>query len=344
MKINAVEAADYSLPFSKPFYFGTHTLTTKQGYLLILTGGEHTGVGEISIFEEFGTPGFSSIRDMLAAVADFVMQRDTTDILSELGNSSALFPPIVLAAIEHAVFSLLCAEHNTDISALINQQYKKSVLVNAVLSAADADAILLAAQTQYERGYRTFKLKLTANNNQENVKNIELLLKQYGDTIKLRLDANGTWSMQRAEEFFRSTAGFPIEYIEQPVANPKDFPALKSSCTYPIAADESVLNSDVCKEIVSGQLADVLILKPLLLGGLRKTLSIIHEAEQKGIHSVITTSLDSSIGRKVAVAAAAMSDSPYAHGLSTRTLFAAEPFPDIYKPVNGEITIDRLII
>lgn len=344
MKIISVEPVRYSLPFNKPFYFGNNTINAKEGYLLTISNGEYSGVGEISVLQEFGTPSAEELKELLPAITEFLLMKDSLEVFSGIAETNIPFPPVVLAGIEQAVLSLLQSSHNTTIDKLMNKRYSSVIKVNGVVSAVSVKDALTAAEKIVGQGYTTIKLKLSGDDDKLNLSKIEAISHILSPEIKIRLDANGTWSLERARLFLKSLDGINIEYIEQPVQNPEDFPLLREDTAIKIAADESVLNEKTAFKIITENLADVLIIKPLLLGGLRRCLSLIELAKQSTIESVITTSLDSSIGRRIAVVLASMIDSPFAHGLSTGSLFGSDTAPDLYSPENGEIHIARLIV
>ena len=75
----------------------------------------------------------------------------------------------------------------------------------------------------------------------------------------------------------------------------------------------------------------------MMLGGIIPTLKIIEFAQKNKIKVVVTTSLDSCIGRSFAVLAASFVDKKTAHGLGTAHLFENDLFTDPYPVKNGQI-------
>jgi O-succinylbenzoate synthase len=83
----------------------------------------------------------------------------------------------------------------------------------------------------------------------------------------------------------------------------------------------------------------VLIIKPMMLGGLTTTMDIIEEAERKNIKVVITTSFETSIGRSIAVFAAGILKGYTAHGLAVSDYFRDTIVNDPFPVANGIIKI-----
>ncbi|MGZ3461664.1 MAG: enolase C-terminal domain-like protein, partial [Archangium sp.] len=86
----------------------------------------------------------------------------------------------------------------------------------------------------------------------------------------------------------------------------------------------------------------VLVLKPMVLGGLLPTLSLAREAARKGIDAYVTSSLDGVIARAGAAhLAAALPSGKYASGLGVGHLFKEEPENHPFRPVRGRIQLPR---
>ena len=95
----------------------------------------------------------------------------------------------------------------------------------------------------------------------------------------------------------------------------------------PLAADEAVVSLEAAERLIGASAVDLLVLKPMRLGGLRPALAIARRAAEAGIECIATTTFDSSIGTAVALhlAAALPGGSRRAHGLSTGDHLAARP-------------------
>src|SRR5207249_805711 len=89
-----------------------------------------------------------------------------------------------------------------------------------------------------------------------------------------------------------------IQYVEQPLkANDlTGMHNLRQAVPIPIAADEAVYDLISARRVLAAQAADVLILKPQLVGGLHVSRQIIQEAREHGVHCVITSAIETGIG------------------------------------------------
>ncbi|ABZ74871.1 Mandelate racemase/muconate lactonizing protein [Shewanella halifaxensis HAW-EB4] len=112
--------------------------------------------------------------------------------------------------------------------------------------------------------------------------------------LKLRLDANRGFSLEQAIEFAACVPLDSIEYIEEPCQNPQDNRAFYQAIKMPWALDESLNSPDYQFSMQSGLSA--LIIKPTLLGSLEKLQQLIDTAAEHGVRTVLSSSLEASLG------------------------------------------------
>ncbi|WP_254872935.1 o-succinylbenzoate synthase [Schaalia sp. Marseille-Q2122] len=155
---------------------------------------------------------------------------------------------------------------------------------------------------------------------------------------RLRVDVNGAWDVDQArtalEELDRAAEAVGgLEYAEQPCATVDELARLRRSCDIPIAADESIRRAEDPLAVVRAEAADIAVVKVAPLGGVERALAI---AAETGLDVVVSSAVDSSVGLAQGVAlAAALPDLPYACGLATSQLLAADVCASPLLPVNG---------
>jgi len=92
-----------------------------------------------------------------------------------------------------------------------------------------------------------------------------------------------------------------------------------------IAADESASNARDLARVLALRAADVIVLKPAALGGLRAARRLAARARAAGCELFVTTLLDGAVSRAAALALAASLPGPLrACGLATGDLLAAD--------------------
>jgi len=195
------------------------------------------------------------------------------------------------------------------------------VPVNATVPAvAPADVAAVLARFP---GCTTAKVKVAQAGQQlpDDVARVAAVRAVLGAEGGIRIDANGGWTLDQARRALTALAPYDLEYAEQPCASLKDLAALRGHGVL-IAADESVRKAADPLRVAREGAADLLVLKVAPLGGVAPALAIAREC---GLPVVVSSALDTSVGIAAGVAlAAALPDLPYACGLATTSLMAAD--------------------
>ena len=90
---------------------------------------------------------------------------------------------------------------------------------------------------------------------------------------RLRVDANGEWSLDQARIAVDELAPFGLEYVEQPCATVEDLARLRAlDKGVPIAADESIRRAEDPMRVKQAGAADVAVLKVQPIGGIRASI------------------------------------------------------------------------
>lgn len=158
----------------------------------------------------------------------------------------------------------------------------------------------------------------------------------------IRIDANAGWTLDEATLALEALAGFNLQYAEQPVASIDELAKVREvvrerGLGVLIAADESVRKEEDPLAVARAGAADLIIIKAQPLGGVRRALEIVAQA---GLPAVVSSALDTSIGlRQGAALAAALPELPYACGLATGSLLAADITPDRFVAVGGALQL-----
>ncbi|KRE80309.1 O-succinylbenzoate synthase [Arthrobacter sp. Soil763] len=158
----------------------------------------------------------------------------------------------------------------------------------------------------------------------------------------IRVDANGGWDVDGAVEALTRLAAVGLEYAEQPVPDIAGLAEVRrrlraGGVPVLIAADESVRKEDDPLKVARAGAADLVVVKVAPLGGVRRALEIVAQA---GLPAVVSSALDTSVGIRAGLAlAAALPELPYACGLGTVSLLAADVTRDPLVPDDGAIRL-----
>ena len=198
------------------------------------------------------------------------------------------------------------------------------VPVNCTVPAVPAER---AAEIAAASGCATAKIKV-AEPGQTLANDLERVEAVASTVERVRVDANGNWSVEQALRACRELARFELEYVEQPCAGVTELAEVRRSLArsgvdVAIAADESIRRSGDPERVVALEAADIAILKVQPLGGVRRCLELAARLE---LPVVVSSALETSVGIAAGVAlAAALPELPYACGLNTGPLLADDP-------------------
>lgn len=219
---------------------------------------------------------------------------------------------------------------------------RPSVPVNATVPAVPARDV--AAVLARFPGCTTAKVKVAqvGQSLREDVDRVAAVREVLGPGGRVRVDANGAWSLADARWAVAALSAFDLEYVEQPCAGIDDLALLRIALARAgvdvlIAADESVRKAEDPLRVARMGAADVVVLKVAPLGGVRPALAI---AQKCGLPVVVSSALDTSVGIAAGVAlAAALPDLPYACGLATTSLLAADVVRSSLDGRGGQIPV-----
>jgi o-succinylbenzoate synthase len=220
---------------------------------------------------------------------------------------------------------------------------RDSIRVNATLPAVGPSEA--AAVLDRFPGCRTIKVKVAERGQRlvDDVARVEAARQYVGENGRVRVDANGGWSVTEAERAIRALAPSRLEYVEQPCATIAELAELRSRLAGEgvlIAADESVRKASDPLAVARAGAADLLVIKAQPLGGIRNALRIVAAS---GMSAVVSSALDTSVGISMgAHLAACMPELTYDCGLGTAALLAADVTDEPLLPIAGAIPVRRV--
>lgn len=220
-----------------------------------------------------------------------------------------------------------------------------SVSTNAILpdlpddQLAEGTTRLLVAT-----GCRTLKMKVGGRPTGAELARVTAVMgaaREIEHGVRLRLDANGRFSLADAQEFLVALtwADVSVEYVEQPCADPDAMRVLKETVPgVDLAADEAIRRDRRVADLA--EFADVAVMKVAPLGGVASMRGILNEID---LPVVVSGAAESSVGlSRDAVVAAELGDPQRAHGLGTGTLLSADLVEFPVVPTGGVVPARRV--
>jgi o-succinylbenzoate synthase len=216
------------------------------------------------------------------------------------------------------------------------ERVRDRVGVNVTVPAVGPDR---ARQIVAGSGCRTAKVKVAEPGQPDSadIARVAAVREAIGADGRIRVDANGGWSVAQAARMLRELAPLRLEYAEQPCASLGELADLRRLVDVPLAADESIRKAEDPLAVRAAGAADIVVLKAQPLGGVRPALRV---AEATGLPVVVSSAVESSVGLAAGLAlAAALPELPYDCGLATMSLLAGDVTAEPLAAAQGALPV-----
>ncbi|NUN65119.1 o-succinylbenzoate synthase [Pseudanabaena biceps] len=328
--IQSIQFQPYRLAFRQPFHTAWGSLDYREGFVIEISDRPsaheipHIGLGEASPIVGFGMESLAEAENILLIAQRSLINheinniKDIEDLLDSYDRT-----PAAKHGLELALLNLLAQKQGQTLTQLLINYFggtvRNQVSINAVIGAISAEKAVIQAKNYLAQGYRCLKIKVGTKDFAADFSRVEAVRSQAGKDIQIRLDANQGWSVEQAIANLKTLDFLQIEYVEQPVIADDllGMAVVRRSQSIPIAADESVHNLAQLQQIISNQAADIIILKPMALGGILTAHRAAIIAFAAGLDVVITNTIDGAIATQAAFDLAAALPIKRACGLST---------------------------
>lgn len=321
----------FRLPLVATLATAHGVIGARDGVLVeIATQAGLRGAGEAMPLPGFGLESIEDAEAAAHAIARALLGRDARDLEGALGCArwAAAGAPAARAAADCALHDLVARAHSVSVAALLSgdRAPRSPVRIGALVADREPAVAATRARALVACGYDTLKLKLGADLDRD-LARVAVVRAAVSRTVRLRLDANGAFGACEALHALERCARFDPEFVEQPIAavDAASWSRLRSLSPVAVAADEAVRDEASALALLDRGAVDRLVLKPAALGGLAAAFRIAVQARACGVGVVVTSFLDSAIGRTAALQlAAAIGWDRTAAGLATGSLLACD--------------------
>ncbi|WP_181687126.1 mandelate racemase/muconate lactonizing enzyme family protein [Halorhabdus salina] len=311
-----MKIAPFNLPLASPLRTATGPIESRDGFLVVVERDGVRGVGEATPLPGW-TESLDACQETLRAVADGDRAPASVDPVETPAARHGIALAEADAAARDAGVSLarwLAADTAT---------VADSVPVNATIGDADPDATAQAATAAVEAGFECLKVKVGARPLADDLERLRAIRRREREA-SIRLDANGSWTRADAEDALEGITDLHVSLIEQPLPPDNlDGHAELRDHGVDIALDESLRERGI-DAIRSADAADVVVLKPMVLGGLDQAAAVARTARKHAIEPIVTTTIDGAVARTAALHLAASLGIDRACGLATGDLLVED--------------------
>jgi len=344
-----MDRRQFGLDLARPLSTATGTISRREGDLVRIEAGGARGVGEATPL-----PGWTeSLADCRAAL-DAVQGRDDDAALLDAAADDPREPlasappsvtnpltaaPAARHAVECATLDALGRRDGRSLAALLGDDPAAHVPVNATIGDASAEETVSAAIDAVAAGFDCLKVKVGAGDLDRDVSRLRTVRAAVGSEVTIRADANAAWDRETARAAVDAFALLDVAVLEQPLpaADLSGHAALRGRGV-DIAVDETLATAAV-EDVLDADAADVLILKPMALGGPARTHAVARRAEAAGVDPVVTTTVDAAPARTAAVHVASAIPNVRPCGLATGDALETDVAPDPAPVERGTMTV-----
>ena len=309
----------YALPMDSGVILRERRLTEREGFVIELAEDGRIGRGEVAPL-----PGFSC-ETMEEVYTQLIEQLAHWQNGDSVFDESALYPSIA--------FGMSMAQLELEGGLPAEGLYR-----SAPLCCGDPDELL--PKLMEMEGKKVAKIKVGIYEPIRDGMLVNLFLETIPDLI-LRLDANRAWTKEKALKFASYIAPSyrqRIEFIEEPCQVPGDSFSFAMDTGIAIAWDETLQHAVRKPEFKLQDFTGVktIVIKPTLIGSVQTCIDLIEAARKLGIKTVISSSIESSLGLSQLARLAKWQLPDEVPGLDTIGFYAEQlevPWPGCTLPV-----------
>jgi o-succinylbenzoate synthase len=209
--------------------------------------------------------------------------------LSELIENKIKGNPSLKAGINMAFYDILGKKADLPLHILLGG-YREKIETSVTIGINPTDLMVKRAKQILADGFRSIKIKCGINV-QDDIENVLAIRKTVGPDVKLRLDANEGYSVEDAITLITTLeeSGADIELLEQPTkaAFLYSLKDVTAQLPVPIMADETALTLADSFKLVKLEIADMINIKLMKIGGITNAIKANTVAESANIPVMI---------------------------------------------------------
>ncbi len=327
----------FSLALDPPLSTATGELTHREGFVVAVEHAGHEGIGEATPLPGW-TESREACRTALERAEAVATELDWGIALARMdapaarhGLSLALADARAKAA-EEPLYRGLGAEYTV-----------RQVPVNATIGDGTVEETREAAIAAVEHDFGCLKIKVGAQDHETDRERLAAVRDAVGDRVELRADANGAWDRETARSALDAFDALDVAFVEQPLPA-EDLAGLaalrRADHDVGIAVDETLVETNL-DQIVAADAADVVICKPMVLGGPDRAAVVARRAREAGIDPVVTTTIDAVVARTGAVHVAATIPEVRCCGLATADRLVSDLGRDPAPVEDGAVAVPQ---
>ena len=306
MKITAIEAIPFAIPYRKPLRFASGEVHAAEHVLVRV----HTDDGITGVAEAPPRPftygetqrGIVAVIETVFAPQIIGLALTDREVVTGLLNRT-IGNPTAKAALDMAIWDALGLTLGFGVTDLLGG-YTDRLRVSHMLGFDEPAVMVAEAERMRDQyGITTFKVKVGRRPVGLDIAVVRALRDRFGAEVDLYIDGNRGWSASESLRAMREMADLGLLFAEElcPADDVQSRRWLVDRLDIPFIADESVPTpADVTREILGGSATAISI--KTARTGFTTSRRVHHLAEGIGVEAVIGNQIDGQIGTACALA------------------------------------------
>ena len=288
-----ISIAERTLHFKQPAGTSRGVYTERKIWLVTMTDGEHTGVGECAPLPLLSCDDIPNYTEVLRSFCDIVEQTD------EIPYEDLRDYPSMLFGLETALLDLRNG------AKLFDTPFSRGecgIPINGLVWMGSYDEMQQRIEEKLDKGFRCVKLKIGAIDFDSELALVKRIRQRFSyHDVELRVDANGAFPFEEALYKLELLSQYSLHSIEQPI-KAGQWSYMSELCRESplrIALDEELIGVNdpgTKRQMLNIIRPAYIILKPSLHGGMMGVREWVDIARDMGIGSWITSALESNVG------------------------------------------------
>ncbi|WP_088066614.1 dipeptide epimerase [Gottfriedia luciferensis] len=301
MIIQSIQVQTEIFQLKKPFKTALRTATEIENvFVYVQLEDGLIGVGAAAPTLAITGESKESIEAVLKnVITPLLVGKDIRNIqeLSLLIERSCVANTSAKAAMEIALYDALCQHLNLPLYQFLGGSTNR-LKNDMTVSVGTVEEMVLDARQIIKDGFSILKIKV-GKDWAKDVERIMAIREKVGNHVAIRVDANQGWTPRQAVAIIQELEQLDakIELIEQPVhaSDIEGLKFVKQKVNTPIMADESLFSPQDALRLIKEDAVDLLNIKLMKTGGIRRAMQIADIAERANIPCMIGSMMESSV-------------------------------------------------
>ncbi len=306
MKITAVEAIPFAIPYKKPLRFASGEVHAAEHVLVRV----HTDDGLVGIAEAPPRPfTYGETQESIIAVIHKVFAPeivglsalDREDVQARMDRTVG--NPAAKSAVDMALWDLLGKSVDLPVTRLLGGYAERMAVSHMVGFAPPREMVAEAERVRDEYGITTFKVKVGRTPFSLDVEACRALREALGADVELYIDGNRGWTASESARALHAMRDLDLTLAEElcPSDDVLGRRWLVERSAVPFVADESATRpGEVTRELLSGA-ANAISIKTARTG-FTASQRVLFQSEGLGVETVMGNQIDGQIGTTCTVA------------------------------------------